>query len=143
MQINKVGFEPNFKAQFVQNSNMEKITDKIYNNSKNDGRDLASELELLASHHKNALLLVDVVPEATIKGITFEPRYVVTNLKTNKSITVPLNEFDLDTIKSMNNQKSKNYQTLFVDTDSKINIQKIMKKYFVPEQNIYKSHSSK
>ncbi len=145
MQINRIGFEPNFQANFVRNNNMEKITDNILSNSDDEGKELVSELEQLAAHHKNALLLVDVVPERTIKGITLKPEYVMTNLKTNKSITVPLDEFDINTIKSLNNSSSKNYQTLFVNDEVKTNLNKLMSKYYVDEKLVYKkkTHSSK
>lgn len=101
MQINRIGYQPNFQAKFIKNSTIMKFTrDEI-----NEGRDeeLIKTMNKLNRHHSNVALLLTQKSDNT---------HSITNLYNNKSIEIK--NLDADKLDSLNDINSFNYKHLFI-----------------------------
>lgn len=126
MNIQKMGYQPNFQAKFVKNSTiMDFCKDEI-----NNGRDeeLTHALKKLSKHHSNVALLLS-------KSKLGSQYYTVTNLYNGNQIN--MGAMSAESLDKLNDIHSHEYKRLFVGektiTPSKTNsmVNMISEKYMI------------
>lgn len=100
MNVQRIGYQPNFQAKFIKNQAMLEFTKEQVSNGREE--ELRDSLNKLSQRHSNTALLLTKEDDGNSK---------VTNLYNDRSIV--FEDFNTDSIETLSNIKSYEYKTLF------------------------------